>query len=264
MEVTRIQSALSQLSNEAIQAAVVRVDEGGFDKNRGIVPLDRSVEDLQIARDLLLVFASEGRAERVPVLIRQAVGEPLEVIASCITDLSNGADRVPDFVQAVDRLRAAIWQYHLDQPGSDYLKLQDRLGELGGLIAEAKSLRKEVDARLQQLRDLETVRQNSDQAFQQTAGFATQAQEGFTLVQDRLQQIESLLTTSKNYEGQISTVSAAVGTIRDTVITMSEDLTSIYDEGHKFKETISETSRRAESTIAEPSSSPMGRRPMNS
>src|ERR1035437_2154510 len=101
---------LTTLTVEAQKAATDKCAENGFDINRGIVSLDESFINLNLAKAILSDAIENKKLIQLPITVQKDLLSNLDLIAHSLTNLSNGSDEVENLANYIEQLNVSIWR----------------------------------------------------------------------------------------------------------------------------------------------------------
>src|SRR5439155_13278390 len=89
-----LQRVLNTLTEEAQHAAVRKVNELGFDPNKGRISLEETLINLTQGRDILGDAIEKRNFAQLPLKLQYALYDQVQAIARELTALVNGTDAV--------------------------------------------------------------------------------------------------------------------------------------------------------------------------
>lgn len=274
----QIWNVLTTLTEEAQTAAVAKANELGFDKNRGEVPLDESLVNLNSAINILKDAVQKEKLNQLPLTVQKVLLVNLNAVSSALTNLVNGADEITNLVNGTEALNTSIWQYGLYNLSEEVLGYQTKLNQLKNLELELARLKNEVDTGLKMKGELKVLLdeaktstkqlreddQKRSLELSQEVEKTTQALQAAVTNADALaEKINGLLDTSteatqsaansltaiqQNEASAVKLLEAT--TAKDAAVSAIEaKIKAFYELIDEYKTTVTTTSENAENTV---------------
>jgi hypothetical protein len=120
----------TSLTAEAQNAALKKAKELGFDLERGRIPLEETLINLNHARETLLDAVDKGKLVQLPLKLQYSLLTQAQRVGQQLVSLVNGGDTVLALEDSVDDLTSSIWQYNLQNLSGEVLGFTQKMNQL--------------------------------------------------------------------------------------------------------------------------------------
>lgn len=132
-----------QILRKSLEAVLSKCAELGLDQKRGVVSLDESYINLNLACNILEDAIQKNKLIQLPISIQKNLVATLEAIVRSQAGLIAGTDEVVNLAEAIEKLNAYIWQYGLHNLSEEVLGYQIKLNQLKAMeLAAVETQRK--------------------------------------------------------------------------------------------------------------------------
>jgi hypothetical protein len=118
------------LSPEAQNAALKKAQELGFDLQRGRIPLQETMINLNQAREVLVDAINQNKLVQLPLKLQYTLFSEAQRVSQNLSALISGTDAVLAMEDAVDDLTSSIWQYNLQNLSGQVLGFAQKMNQL--------------------------------------------------------------------------------------------------------------------------------------
>jgi hypothetical protein len=252
----KIWEILTTLTEESQQAIEAKCKELGLDPNRGVVSLDESFINLNLARDILIELIEKNKLRNIPSSIQKNLLSHLEFVQKYQTGLISGSDEIVNLSDAIEKLNAVIWQYQFHNLTDGILGYKTKLDQLKNLDLEAKKLKRELNSglKVKESIDLALIEANqSKEKLQKTITIAGESANNAALelarATDISQKAAALLASIQQNETTSTQQLTATKASNAEITTIERKIKEFHGEIDRHREILSGTTDEAKNTV---------------
>jgi hypothetical protein len=241
------------LTPEAQNASLKKAKDLGFDIQRGRIPLEETLINLNHAREVLLDAVDKAKLAQLPLKLQYSLLAQTQRVSQALTSLVNGTDTVLALEDSVDDLTSSIWQYNLQNLSGEVLGFTQKMNQLKAQETLIRQVSRQAEAFVglqeqaqkiaQRLEEMNVKAEESSKALfeasDQTSLILAETRKGEEAAQSSLAAIEAIKTS----------VSSDLRSCED----MNSTISSLLTESEKAKEEIDETKRNFATLLEESS-----------
>jgi len=261
--------AVTTLTPEAQNAALRKAKELRFDLQRGRIPLEETLINLNSARETLLDAVEKNKLPQLPLKLQYALLAQTQRVSQQLVSLLNGSDTVLALEDSVDDLTSSIWQYNLQNLSGEVLGFTQKMNQLKAQEALIRQAHREAEAFsakgtqaeaiLTRLGEIDSKAQELSEA---TSGASTKAGSVLREITQqadeaklRLSEVEQTqasaaasLAACEELAGKISTLAGATEQTKASIAETDVDLKGLLKQ---FSTDLEEAKARTETLIEE-------------
>jgi hypothetical protein len=252
----RMREVLNSLSDDARKAALKRCKELDLDPNKGEIPLEESLINLDFGSKTLADSIEKGKIILVPLSLQRALLAKIEAVAETLARLNSGSDEVVNLVTAIEDFNASVWSYGLHNLSGEVLGYQAKMNQLKNEETLIHQLRDQLEAGVILKGELENLLAAMKGANAEIELSSAAAKEASAKAGEKLQEITSVSqnatalasTTQQNETTSTQQVSIAKASAAE-VQAIESKIKEFYAEIDGYKKKIDETSDEARTNV---------------
>jgi DNA repair exonuclease SbcCD ATPase subunit len=227
------------LTDDAQNAAMRKARELGFDLNRGRIPLEETLINLSLNRDILLDAADKNKLVQLPLKLQYNLLAQTQKVSESLTALANGTDALLTIEDSVEDLTSIVWQYNLRNLSEEVLGFHSKMNQLKVLETAIRKAHREAEefgtssSRAQDLlAQIDEVSRTTVEIAKSTQSAVEQVSTTLARVQEQEQKVAALTiqaqqqdSSAAQYAANAKTASADV----EAIATKTRGLQSEFD-----------------------------------
>lgn len=214
--IPKLHRLLTTFSKETKEAALAKCQEHGFDVNRGTIPLEETLINLDSSVAALAEAIERGKLQQIPLSLQRRILKLVQEVEDSLSRLIGGSDEIINLTDAVEAISAEIWQSRLLELSDEILGFNRRLNEVKQLEVQANASIVKLNEGLSLKPELEQLIANA-----KSGGATIDSQ-----VSAANASVAQILENAKEAQNTTETANALLAQIRQTDTTASESLSS--------------------------------------
>jgi DNA repair exonuclease SbcCD ATPase subunit len=221
------------LTQEAQEAAVRKCQELGFDTNRGHIPLEETLINLSLARDVIVDAVQKNKLTQLPLKLQFSLLEQFTSASNQLASISGGKDSVEALEADVEDLTASIWNYQLHNLSGQVLGYETKMNQLKAqetLIRQAS----------QEAKKLADVKKNADGLLLEISSVAERANAGQQSIGDAVNTVNAVLKDATETQQKVAAAAAQVQQNESTTTQQLSNTTQLAANVNTLEGTVKE------------------------
>lgn len=246
------------LTPEALDGALKKSNELGFDPNRGIVPLQESLINLSSARVVLEDAIEKEKLIQLPITVQRELLTDLQAISKSLQGLQAGTDEVVNISDAVEALNTAIWKYGFYNLSDQVLGYQRKLNQLKNqevqlttAITKLESAQDAAQKANSAATEIEQRRTEMAAALQQLKQDSAASTSLLAQMKDAGDKASAIYSTIQQQEKQSGEFVSGIKTANNELLALDTSIRKFYGEVEEYRKKINQTSEAAASLLRE-------------
>jgi len=249
-------AVLNTFSDDSQKAALKKCKELELDPDKGEVPLQESLINLDSASKTLRDAIEKKKLIQLPLSVQKNLLIKLENVGKYLASLNSGADEVINLVNSIEELNTAVWQYGLHNLSKEVLGYETKMNQLKHEEVQLKKLRDELEGGLKLKADIETLinETRAAQALIETAAndttkVSTDATAILAQINERNQSTAALAATTTQSETTTTQLAATAKASAAEVEALEAKIKEFFAEIDTYRTKISAASDDARKNV---------------
>jgi hypothetical protein len=171
----QLRDIATTLTPEAQNAALRKARELSFDLERGRIPLEETLINLNQAREVLLDAVDKKKLVQLPLKLQYTLLAQTQRVSQSLTSLIGGSDTIQAIEDSVDDLTSAIWQYNLQNLSGEVLGFSQKMNQLKAQETQIRLVQRQAE-------EFTTIRDRANEIGSRLTDVDAKSQEALKMI----------------------------------------------------------------------------------